>query len=281
MRFDNTTLFTYLRRSPFGGRLVQAQIDGVNLLIETCRAGGVTDLRHAANILAQVFHETGARMQPVREAFASTDAEMAARLERAFKAGRMPSVRKPYWRDGFAGRGHIQITHRENYEKAGKALGVDLVGNPALAIDPIISAKIAVHGMRDGWFTGRKLADFFDPATDDAVGARRIVNGTDKARLIATYHEAFLGALTAAETVTPLPADVVPEMAKADDVKPSESPSIWTMILSYVGGSGGLAFIGGVSNPYALAALIAVMAAGGIFAFLVFTGRVSFNRGAS
>jgi putative chitinase len=280
MRFDDTTLFTYLRRSPFGGRLGQAQIDGVNLLIETCRAEGVTDLRHVANILAQVFHETGARMQPVRETFATSDAQMKSRLETAFRNGRLPSVRTPYWRDGFAGRGHIQITHRANYEKAGKALGIDLVGNPALAFDPIISAKIAVRGMRDGWFTGRKLVDFFNATADDAVGARRIVNGTDKAQLITTYHTAFLGALKAAETATPLPKDVVPEMARADDVKPSESPSLWTMIASYVSGSGGLALLSGINNPYALVALLAVVAAGGIFAFLVLTGRVSFNRGA-
>jgi len=46
--------------------------------------------------------------------------------------------------DGFKyrGRGFIQITGKENYDKIGKAIGVDLVNNPDLANDPEIAAKI-------------------------------------------------------------------------------------------------------------------------------------------
>jgi predicted chitinase len=287
MRFDETTLFTYLRRAPFGGRLSQSQIDGVNRLIGACRADGVDDLRHVANVLAQVFHETAARMQPIKETVMPghtntnpSDRVVISRLDTAFRAGKLPWVKSPYWRLGWFGRGDIQITHKANYERAGRELGVDLVGNPSKTLDPQISAKIAVRGMRDGWFTGKKLADYFNANVDDARGARRIVNGTDKASLIATYHKAFFDALKAAETSTPLPADVVPEMAQADDVKPSESPSLWTMLVSFVSGSSGLAFLGGINNPYAFAALLAVLAAGGIGAYLVLSGKITFNRGA-
>lgn len=42
----------------------------------------------------------------------------------------------------YRGRGFIQITGKENYDKIGKSIGVDLVNNPDLANDPEIAAKI-------------------------------------------------------------------------------------------------------------------------------------------
>jgi predicted chitinase len=44
----------------------------------------------------------------------------------------------------YIGRGYIQITGRYNYEKAGKALGIDLIKHPELAEKQQIAAKIAV-----------------------------------------------------------------------------------------------------------------------------------------
>jgi len=44
----------------------------------------------------------------------------------------------------FRGRGFIQLTGRENYTRASKALGLDLVGNPDQAAEPEKAAKIAV-----------------------------------------------------------------------------------------------------------------------------------------
>jgi len=46
--------------------------------------------------------------------------------------------------DGFKyrGRGFIQITGKENYDKIGKIIGVDLVNNPDLANDTEVAAKI-------------------------------------------------------------------------------------------------------------------------------------------
>lgn len=277
MYFDETVLFTYLRRAPFGGRLTQSQIDGVNRLIRICKSCNVTDLRHIANILAQVFHETGGRMQPVREAFQTSDKASIDALDRAWKAGRLKWVSAPYWRSGYFGRGDIQITHKANYQKLGVAIGVDLVSNPSKALDPEVSGKIAVIGMRDGLFTGKRLSHYFSGIVDDAKGARAIVNGSDKASLIATYHSSFLGALKAAETSTPLPVDVAPRAAEPDDVKPVDSAAIKTIGGAIIS-AGGFSLFSSLNNPWALLAFLALLGAGGVLGWLILKGRITINR---
>lgn len=42
----------------------------------------------------------------------------------------------------YAGRGYVQLTHDYNYRAAGDAIGVDLLNNPDLAMQPDIAAKI-------------------------------------------------------------------------------------------------------------------------------------------
>jgi len=96
----------------------------------------------------------------------------------------------------YCGRGFVQLTWKCNYEKAGKVLGVDLVGNPDLALELPIATRLLFEGMQRGWFTGRKLADHFSPDREDWVGARRIINGTDKANLVASYARHYYAALS-------------------------------------------------------------------------------------
>ena len=75
---------------------------------------------------------------------------------------------------------------------------VDLVRNPDLAMRPDIAAGVLIFGMLEGWFTGRKLIDYFKGTRSDWVDARVIINGHDRAALIASYGMAFYHALTEA-----------------------------------------------------------------------------------
>lgn len=279
MAINRTTFFAYARNAPFGGRLLTTQVEGVEAILGACAFYAVVDLRWIAYILATAFHETQGTMQPVREAFGKTDADTIARLDKALAAGKLKQVGKPYWRDGWFGRGLVQLTFRENYQRMGSALGLDLVGNPALMLEMGPSSKAIVLGMRDGMFSkGQTLARYFDAAISDAEGARRIVNGSDKKKLIATYYLSFLDALKAADTATPQPVDVKKEDAKPDDVPPAESKSLWTILTTFLGGMTSLPFLGNVNNGWALGALALVIFAGGVAAWLVLSGRITINR---
>jgi predicted chitinase len=202
MRIDRRIVFAGLRNAVFGGRLTQGQVEGMEAVLTRFSARGWADPRWLAYMLATAHHETAGTMQAVRETLAETDEDAVARLERAFRAGRMPSVKTPYWRRddkgrSYYGRGLVQITHRENYEKMSRVTGLDLVREPDLALRLDVAASILVVGMTEGLFSGAKLADYFSGAKVDWTGARRIVNGTDRAKKIAVTARIFDAAIRA------------------------------------------------------------------------------------
>ena len=95
----------------------------------------------------------------------------------------------------------MQLTWLQVYQHAETRLrlhgiNVDLVRSPDLALRPDTSAAILVFGMTEGWFTGRKLADFFAGTRSDWVDARTIINGHDRAALIAGFALHFYAGLT-------------------------------------------------------------------------------------
>ena len=202
---NRAAFFARLRQKPFRGRLTQRQVEGLNAILDGWRErtgddGGNTGRRELAYVLATAFHETAATMQPVRETLARSDAEAIRRLDAAFSAGLLPSVKTPYWRrdrEGrtWLGRGLVQLTHRRNYEIMSQVTGVDLVADPGRALDMKVSVAILIEGMRRGSFAGHRLDDYFGPDREDWVGARKIINGKDRAEMVAGHAREFARAL--------------------------------------------------------------------------------------
>jgi predicted chitinase len=100
----------------------------------------------------------------------------------------------------FHGRGYVQLTGRANYVKAKALTGVDLLTEPDRAKEPSLAYQIAIQGMKDGWFTTRKLSQFIkDGQSPDYENARTIINGHDKASNIADiarrFNEVLVGAV--------------------------------------------------------------------------------------
>ena len=206
MRIDRTIFFAGIRHAVFGGRLSQGQVEGMEAILTRFLARGWSDPRWLAYMLATAHHETGGTMQAVRETFAATDEEAVARLERAFRAGNLPTVQTPYWRRDAAGlsyygRGLVQITHRENYAKMSRVVGLDLVAEPDLALRLDVAATILVVGMTEGLLSGARLADYFAGMKADWTGARKIVNGRDRAEKIAAKAQVFDAAIRLALVV--------------------------------------------------------------------------------
>lgn len=72
---------------------------------------------------------------------------------------------------------------------------LDLVEHPEQVKEPAIAYAVMSFGMRKGRFTGRTLSEFFNASRKDALRARQIINGLDRADLIATYWSGLTRAL--------------------------------------------------------------------------------------
>jgi hypothetical protein len=173
--------------------LQQIQVDGQNLLLgmyESEYTGTpMKDIRWLAYILATVYHECDKTMWSIEE-YGKGSGQPYGEID-------------PETGVSYHGRGLVMITWRENYARASKMLSLidkrDLEWHPEMALDSLIAARIIFRGMAEGFFTGKKLGDFFNATEDNSYDARTIVNGHDKAELIAGYHETFLDALRASE----------------------------------------------------------------------------------
>lgn len=70
----------------------------------------------------------------------------------------------------FRGRGLKQLTGKDNYARCGRDLGVDLVSNPDLLLEPVYAARSA------GWFWKvNKLSEYAD--NGDIKGMTKKING--------------------------------------------------------------------------------------------------------
>lgn len=164
-------------------------INGLFQVFNEYNNEGGTSFLNIAYCLASVHHETNQTFLPLREYGKGKGKPYGSNID--IDGSRYHGLDHIYY-----GRGYIQITWLSNYIKLGKLLGIDLVNDPDLALDPVVAAKILVVGCLRGIFTGKSLSDYIKTGKRlEFIRARRVVNGNDKSELIATYAEKFLECL--------------------------------------------------------------------------------------
>jgi hypothetical protein len=151
-------------------------VSNIKYITQECKKQGVTK-EQAAYVLATVQHETNNSFEPVEEGYYLKNPKAYQKTLRYY----------PYY-----GRGFVQLTWKDNYAKFNEILGVEGTGNdlvkfPDVVLRLPVSTFILVYGMKHGTFTGLKLGNFISSTQQDYRGARKIINGLDKADLIANY----------------------------------------------------------------------------------------------
>jgi putative chitinase len=178
----------------------------IDAVVATCQEFEINTPQRVAGFLAQTSHESGgytmltenlnyraatlaacwpnrfavlgADKKPIKEngklvptAVANSIAgkpELIANLVYSSRMGNGPAESGEGWL--YRGRGLKQLTGKFNYEKCGQGLGVDLVGNPDLLLEPLYAARSA------GWFwRSNALSAYAD--TGDIKGMTKKING--------------------------------------------------------------------------------------------------------
>lgn len=206
MPLDLATFFAKARgpkHAPglLGPTLDQGEVDGCEAVINAFEGCPTSWVAYA---LATTYHETAGTMRPIRERGSNSY------LTRNYDVtGRDPERARRYGNtqpgDGakYCGRGFVQLTWKSNYAWASSEVGVDLVAQPDLAMRPDIAAAVLRKGVELGRFNGHGHGlGYYLPhdqgQTNQFIAARRTVNITDKARLIAGYAQQFQSALNLA-----------------------------------------------------------------------------------
>ena len=178
----------------------------IDAVIATCQEFEINTPQRIASFLAQTSHESGgytmltenlnyrsatlaacwpnrfatlgADKKPIKEngklvptAVANSIAgkpELIANLVYSSRMGNGPAESGEGWK--FRGRGLKQLTGKDNYTRCGSSLGVDLVSNPDLLLEPMYAARSA------GWFyKTNNLSAFAD--VGDIKGMTKKING--------------------------------------------------------------------------------------------------------
>ena len=178
----------------------------LDAIVATCQEFEINTPQRIASFLAQTSHESGgytmlsenlnyraatlaacwpnrfatlgADKKPIKEngklvptAVANSIAgkpELIANLVYSGRMGNGPAESGEGWK--FRGRGLKQLTGKDNYTRCGTALGIDLVSNPDLLLEPMYATRSA------GWFFRvNKLSAF--AAAEDIKGMTIKING--------------------------------------------------------------------------------------------------------
>lgn len=171
------------------GKLTQAKVKALDFLIGKLETGRFKIETQMGYILATIMHETNGTFEPVIEAFhVKPDSKRLNVLYNYYLQNNHKALKTifPNGTNGltYEGRGFVQLTHNYNY----KQFGIDK--DPNKAMEPETAFMIIEKGLANGFF-GQKLQSHINETKTDYINARRCVNGTDKAKLIAGYAEQF------------------------------------------------------------------------------------------
>ena len=100
----------------------------------------------------------------------------------------------------YCGRGYPQLTGRDNYHRCGVAIGVDLLSNPDLALQPDVAAKVFVWEFKKCYAAAN---------AGDWTEVRKLVNGG------ANGLDAFLGYIHGLRLLAGIPMTAVSTTAAA------------------------------------------------------------------
>lgn len=174
---------------PFNRVFQKHEKEAVEYLFNTFISERYSDLRLLAYALATVRIECGSNMVPVREGFKATDAQARAHVNRY---GRAYAKAYPIAGGGDAvyyGRGYVQLTWRKNYLQEG------IEDNPDKALEPEWAAQLLFKGLLDGRWNGQGHGLMYYLDRNDTYNARRTVNVTNKADIVADWYKDFLETL--------------------------------------------------------------------------------------
>jgi len=223
LKFDRAKFYAGFRE--FEDELTQQQVNGVNFILDSMEKDPfLKKIEHAAYMFATVKPETAHTYQPIHEYGGYK--YFVKRYGSQTKVGRGLGNDTPEEGAIYAGRGDVQLTGEDNYEKAEAALRkyypeivkefeqrtgkkFDLTvgdqpndaGDADNASDPAIAYAIMSFGMHTGMFTGRSLKSHTTAAGFDAYNARDIINADKKknGRMIEGYYNKFLAILRASK----------------------------------------------------------------------------------
>jgi len=228
MTYDPKIFFDSIRTDLYGGALGQSEVDGFNYLLsiweQYFEAKNPRDgTNWLAYCLATVYHETAYTIEPIEEYGKG--------------AGKSYGVAAGPYNQIYYGRGYPQLTWWKNYVtgqtnlKTRYNVVAPLEQQPQQMLIPSVSSLVLYDGMVYGWFTGVSLQTYFNATTEDPINARKIVNGLDKANLIASYYSSFKKALVQTTVGPPIAAPqppVPPVVTPVPPVitKPPTAPTI-------------------------------------------------------
>jgi hypothetical protein len=185
MKFDILKFLWLYEQEQFKTLTETAKSGLLNLLAFIEADEKVNDARWISYMLATTFHETAGTWTPLEE----------------YGKGKGLKYGTPDKRTGqtYYGRGYVQCTWYDNYKmltdawnKSRPQVPVDFTLHPELLCIPEYAYWAMSYGMRNGVYTGVSLKTYFNDKRTSPIDARKIINGTDKAELIAGYYDKFI-----------------------------------------------------------------------------------------